>query len=89
MMQNKQVTQNFENAKTSILNLTYEEKIMLREWLETKIQSEMADHTKKRAEEVSNQFGSFLNKASSVVGKAGNSLKDSFNSAFNKDNKAQ
>lgn len=87
-MENKKTSQNFETAKTYVNVLSYEEKIQFQEWLDGQIKQGMADHTKKRAEEVSNKFGSFLNKATNMVGKAGNSLKDSFNSAFNGNDKS-
>jgi len=81
-MENKTPSQNFETAKVHVNVLSYEEKINLQEWLDGQIRKEMAAHTQKVADAIPGKLDSLLNKASDVVGKTGNSLKDNFNSAF-------
>lgn len=52
--------------KTKLMELTYEEKIKISEWLHDQIDTERADAVKEKAKKVSGQMDSFLNKASSI-----------------------
>lgn len=81
-MNNNNPTQNFENAQKSASLLTYEEKVSFRDWLEKQIEKEMAAHTTEKAKEAQEKLGTFIDKAATMTKTAGNSLKNSFNSAF-------
>jgi hypothetical protein len=84
-MTNQTPSQNFETAKKYASVLSYEEKIYFRDWLESEINKGMADHTKEKAKEAQEKLGSFIDKAASITKTAGNSLKNSFNGIFNKE----
>ncbi len=85
-MVNNNPSQNFESAKKFASVLTYEEKIFFRDWLEEQIEKEMDAHTKEKAKEAQEKLGSFIDKAATMTKTAGNSLKDSFGSAFKSEN---
>ena len=67
--------------KNSLMTLTYEEKIQMSEWLHTQIDFERGEYVKSKGKQVTEQIGSFLDKASKVTKTAGNSLLDSFKEA--------
>lgn len=72
--------------KNSLMSLSYEEKIQMSEWLHTQIDFERAEYVKEKGLKISNQIGSFIDKAAQVTKTAGNSMLDSFKQATNSKN---
>ena len=64
-----------------LMELSYEEKIQMSEWLHKEIELEMGDAVKAKAQKVGEQLSSFLDKAAATTKSAGNSLLDSFRDA--------
>jgi len=69
--------------KNKLMELTYEEKMQMSEWLHTQIDFERAEHVKKKGQEVTQKIGTFFEKAAEVTKVAGNSLLDQFKGASN------
>ena len=69
--------------KNKLMELTYEEKIHMSEWLHTEIDLERAQAVKEKAAKVNDQLNSFLDKAAATTKTTGGSLLNSFRSVFN------
>lgn len=69
--------------KNKLMELSYEEKIEMSEWLHTQIDFERGEYVKKKGAEVSEKIGNFVEKAAAVTKSAGNSLMNQFKSATN------
>lgn len=72
--------------KNQLMGLSYEEKIQMSEWLHAQIDIERAEYVKQKGKQVTEQLGSFIDKASQVTKTAGNSLLDSFKQISGNDN---
>lgn len=73
--------------KTKLMELTYNEKIEMSEWLHKQIELEMGQAVKDKAKIVGDQLNSFINKAAKVTKTAGNDLLNSFREATGGDKK--
>lgn len=71
--------------KNKLMELTYEEKIQMSEWLHTEIDLERGEAVKEKMKVVGKQVDNFLDKATKLTQKAGNSLLDQFRSADSKE----
>jgi hypothetical protein len=69
--------------KSSLMTLTYEEKIQMSEWLHTQIDLERGEYVKKKGAEVTEKIGSFLDKATELTKGAANSLSAQFRTVDN------
>ena len=67
--------------KNKLMELNYNEKIEMSEWLHTQIDLERGQAVKEKMNQVGDQLDSFLNKAQQVTKTAGNSLLDQFRNA--------
>jgi hypothetical protein len=70
--------------KNKLMELTYEEKIEMSEWLHKQIELELGEAVKAKSAKVTTQMNSFIDKAAAVTKTAGNSLMDQFKGAFKK-----
>lgn len=64
--------------KAKIMELSYEEKMEMSEWLHTQIETERSSIIKEKAKKVEGQMDNFLTKATTTLKGAGNNLLKSF-----------
>lgn len=71
--------------KSKLMELTYDEKIIMSEWLHKQIELEMGEAVKAKGKQVSERIGSFFEKAVQTTKVAGSNLADQFKKATDKD----
>lgn len=67
--------------KNKLMELSYNEKIAVSEWLHTQIELEMGDAVKEKMGQVGDKMNSFIDKAAKITKSTGNSLMDNFKDA--------
>jgi hypothetical protein len=75
------VKKDLQPYKNKLMELSYNEKIEMSEWLHTQIDLERGEAVKEKMKQVGEQTDNFLKKAAEVTKTAGNSLMNSFKKA--------
>ena len=73
--------------KTKLMELSYNEKIQMSEWLHKEMALEMGQAVKEKAKVVGQQLDTFLDKAAKITKTTGNDMLNTFRSATGGDKK--
>lgn len=75
--------------KNQLMGLSYEEKIQMVEWLHSQIEIERGEYVKQKGKQVTEQLGSFIDKAAQATKTTGNSLLDAFKGVSGNNNQGK